>query len=283
MSKSTRRTVPHRRGAAARTVPANTVPANTVPANTVPATTAPATTVPSITAPAVTVLAVAVLAVAAVTGCSVVRAANNIAHAISANRAVIRAFASQLKSGKAAPFQATYVTTGSSPTTVTYAVQPPRETEFKEVAASNPSGSSQALDLVTNTAGEFSCHTTSPTASSGWTCSKLGTADAIAQNQIVSLYTPSHWITFLDVLSVGAGLAGDQVSTSTMSVNGISLNCVDFSARGQGRSTICSTSAGILGYVKVPGSSTSFEIKSYTTSPPTSDFQLPAGATVTKG
>lgn len=224
-----------------------------------------------------------VLAVSAMTGCSVVRAVNNVARAVSANRAVIQAFANQLKSGKAVPFQATYVTTGNSPTTVIYAVQPPKEAAFKEIAGNNASSGTPTVDLISNAAGEFSCSTTSGTGTSGWQCTKLGKANANAQNQIVDFYTPSHWITFLEVLSVGAGLAGDKVTTSTMSVNGISLTCVDFNTHGQGRSTICSTSAGILGYVKVAGQATSFEIKSYSTSPAPSDFQLPAGAKIVKG
>ena len=114
-------------------------------------------------------------------------------------------------------------------------------------------------------------------------CLNLGRAIFFDETPTTEIYTPSHWVTFLEVLSVGAGLAGEKVSTSTMSVNGISLNCLNFTARGQGRSTICSTSAGILGYVKVASNPTSFEIKTYTTSPPASDFQLPPGAKITKG
>jgi len=77
-------------------------------------------------------------------------------------------------------------------------------------------------------------------------------------------------------------LAGDKVTQSTMTVNGFNLNCVDFNAGGAlGTSTICSTEQGILGYVKVASDSTSFEIQSYSTSPPASLFELPPGATVT--
>jgi hypothetical protein len=224
--------------------------------------------------------ALAVLA-AGTSGCSIVRAVNHVANAISANRAIIQTFANQLKSGKAVPFQATYVTTGNSPTTVIYAAQPPHEAAFKEIPGTSAGSGNPTVDLITNATGEFSCSTTSGT--SGWQCAKLSAGNAITQNQIIDFYTPSHWITFLEVLSVGAGLAGDKVSTSTMSVNGISLSCVDFNVRGQGTSTICTTSAGILGYVKVAGNPTSFEIKSYTTSPPASDFQLPPGAKITNG
>ena len=88
---------------------------------------------------------------------------------------------------------------------------------------------------------------------------------------------------FLKDFSLAAGLAGDKISTSTMTVNGFSMNCVDFRTPGvTGTSTICTTSQGLLGYVKVADGSTSFEIKSYSTSPPASLFRLPPGAKVTK-
>ena len=96
-----------------------------------------------------------------------------------------------------------------------------------------------------------------------------------------SFYTPSHWVTFLKDFSLAAGFAGDQVSSSSMTVNGFSMSCVDFVASGvPGKSTICTTSQGILGYVKVASESTSFEIKSYSSSPSASLFQLPPGAKV---
>ena len=47
-----------------------------------------------------------------------------------------------------------------------------------------------------------------------------------------------------------------------------------------GTSTICSTSQGLLGYVKVAADSTSFAITNYSPSPAPSLFQLPPGATV---
>ena len=127
---------------------------------------------------------------------------------------------------------------------------------------------------------------TSPAArsSAAWTCQKLGTGDAQTQNEIFNFYTPSHWIGFLRDFSLAAGFAGDKVTSSTMTVNGFSMNCVDFRATGvAGTSTICSTQQGILGYVKVASDSTSFEITKFTTSPDPSLFQLPPGATVTTG
>jgi hypothetical protein len=136
------------------------------------------------------------------------------------------------------------------------------------------------VHLVVNSSGEYAC---SQASSAGpWTCQKLGTADAASQNEIFNFYTPAHWIGFLRDFSLAAGIAGDKVTSSTMTVNGFNLNCVDFNAGGvPGTSTICSTDQGILGYVKVASDSTSFEIQSFSTSPPASLFELPPGATVT--
>jgi hypothetical protein len=224
-------------------------------------------------------LTVALVLAGALSGCSALHAINKVRHAVDANRQIVNTFTQGLKSGKATPFQATYVTTGSSPTTVTYAVQPPKDVDFSETAADNSNGTAD-LDLVSNANGEYSC--TSDGASAGWSCQKLSKVEALAQNQIVNLYTPSHWIAILDGLSFVEGIEGDAVSASTMTVNGFAMKCVNFSQKGvKGKSTICTTAQNILGYVKAVGSSTSFEIKSYSSSPSASAFQLPAGAKIT--
>jgi hypothetical protein len=87
---------------------------------------------------------------------------------------------------------------------------------------------------------------------------------------------------FLRDFALAAGFAGDSVTTSSMTVNGFSMQCVDFRAPGvQGTSTICTTAQGILGYVKVAPNPASFEITAYSTSPPASLFRLPPGAKIT--
>ncbi len=221
--------------------------------------------------------AAALVLVGALSGCSVVRSINNVRHGIDSNRAAIKTFTQGLKAGQSMAFSATYLTTGSSPTKIVYSVQPPHAVSFMQTSAGS---SSSSVDLVSNSSGEYSCNSAS--GNSGWTCTKLGRAQAIAQNELVSLYTPSHWIAFLETFSVAAGFAGDKVTNSTRTVNGVTMHCVDFTAKGvKGRSTICSTPQNILGYVKVAGNPTSFELKSYTTSPSASLFKLPPGAKIT--
>jgi hypothetical protein len=213
-------------------------------------------------------------------GCSVVKTVEKVKHDLDGNKATIDAFTGKIQSAEATPFEATYVTTGSSPATVVYAVQPPNGLAFTDNAPGTGAGGATGLNLVVNSAGEYSC--TQPSGAGGsWTCQKLGTATAAAENKIFDFYTPAHWVGFLKDFSLAAGLAGDKVTTSDMTVNGFSMNCVDFVAPGvAGTSTICTTAQGILGYVRVASSATSFEIKSYSASPPSSLFQLPLGATV---
>jgi hypothetical protein len=220
---------------------------------------------------------------AASAGCSVVNKINNIRHTVDKNRATITAFTQGLQNSKAVPFQVTYATAGGSPATVVYAVRPPKDISFSETASG---GGSVATRLIANSSGKYSCSQAS--VGGHWTCAKLRKANASAQNGLFDIYTPSHWVTFLHVFAVGAGLAGDRVSTSTKTVNGFPMNCVDLFAKGSGTkgsgmSTICTTRQNILGYVKVAGQPTVFEIKNYTSAPPASAFRLPPGATVAHG
>jgi hypothetical protein len=225
---------------------------------------------------------------AGLAGCGLGKAVNavqKVTQAVAANKATIDQFTSSMKSGSPTTFEATYVTTGKSPTTVLYAVRQPKGLVFRETPSSG-SGVA-AVDVVVNSSGEYSC--SPPEAGSGsgsgsrWSCQKLGTADKVVENQILDFYTPGHWAAFLREFSLAAGFAGDKVRSSHLTVHGFSMRCVDFVAAGvTGTSKICTTSQGILGYVKVASEAGSFEIKSYSTSPPASLFRLPRGATVTK-
>jgi hypothetical protein len=234
---------------------------------------------PATSGPRATRTACAVLVLSALVagGCGAINAAKRTVHDIEGNKATIDAFTAKVKTGEGSTFEATYVTTGSTPTTIVYAVQPPKGLAFSET----PSTGTGAVHLVVNSSGEFSC-SAPPAGSSTWSCEKLDPADTATQNQIFDFYTPAHWVTFLKDFSLAAGLTGDKVTSSTMTVNGFPMQCVDIQAAGvPGTSTICSTDQGILGYVKVATDATSFEIKSFSSSPPSSLFEPPPGATIT--
>jgi hypothetical protein len=216
----------------------------------------------------------------ALAGCGVANEINKIGHTVAANKSTIDAFTAKLSNGEATPFEAKYVTTGSAPATIVYAVRPPKGLLFKDSSTSGGTGL-PGTEIVVNGSGEYVC-TPPGSRHARWTCQKLGKASAAVQNKIFDFYTPSHWVAFLRTFALAAGFAGDKVSTSTTTVNGFNMSCVDFRASGiPGTSMICTTAQGVLGYVKVADDSTSFQIKSYTTSPAASLFRLPAGAKVT--
>jgi len=212
------------------------------------------------------------------TGCGVVNKVRQAVHNVEGNKATIDSFTQNLQSNQSTPFEATYATTGSSPATIVYAVDPSMGgLAFHETQTG---ANASNVQLIVNTSGEYACNQSG--SGGAWSCQMLGKADAASQNQIFDIYTPSHWVSFLKGLSLVAGLAGDKVSSSSMNVNGFAMNCVDLVAHGvPGTSTICSTSQGILGYVKVASDSTSFQITNYSASPSATLFQLPPGATLT--
>jgi hypothetical protein len=213
------------------------------------------------------------------TGCSVISKVKQTVHNVEGNRATIDSFTQKINAGQNVPFQATYTTTGSSPATIVYATDPStNELAFHLTMTGQNASSTQ---FIVNSSGNYLC--TQSSSDSSWSCNKLDKASAADEQNIVDFYTPSHWVNFLKGVSLVAGLAGDKVSSSTMSISGFSdMSCVDLVAKGvAGTSTICTTQQNILGYVKVAQDSTSFQITDYSGSPSSSVFQLPPGATIT--
>src|SRR5258708_27210213 len=126
---------------------------------------------------------------AASAGCSVVNKINSIRHTVDKNRATITAFTQGLQNSKAVPFQVTYVTTGGSPTTVVYAVQPPKDISFSETAGG---GGPVATRLVANSSGEYSCSQAS--AGGQWSRAKLSKANAAAHNPLFDVHTTRPFV-----------------------------------------------------------------------------------------
>ena len=140
--------------------------------------------------------------------CSAIRKVSDAVHDIRGNNAIIDAFSTKLASGTATTFEATYVTTGSAPATVVYAVHPPKGVAFDDTPTGG-TGDTTPVHIVVNSSGEFACSQSGSGAQ--WTCEKLGTADAATENEIFDFYTPSHWVNFLREFALAAGLAGDKV------------------------------------------------------------------------
>ena len=219
----------------------------------------------------VTVLAIGAFAFSS---CSAITQIKSAVHGIRGNKAVIDGFNSKLN---AAPttFEAVYATSGSAPATVTYAAQVPNDVAFSLTPSS---GSTAPVHLIQNSSGEYACDQTS----GQWSCDKVSGVGASSQNALIDLYTPGHWVRYLSLFALAAGIAGDKVTTSTRSLNGFSMNCIDLATQGtSGTSTVCTTGQGVLGFAQVAGDSTSFAITSYSSSPPASLFQPPPGAKIT--
>ena len=211
-------------------------------------------------------------------GCGVVTKVTNAIHSVEANLQTVDAFTKNLEPSPTGPFAATYATTGGAPAGVVYAVNPAaNEMAFQETQSGTGATNTQ---LIFNASGDYLC--TQNGAGAAWSCDKLSSSDAASHQQVFDVYTPAHWSDFLKGLSVAAGLEGGKVTRSTMVVNGFDLDCLDLDLKDvTGTTTICTTPQGLLGYVKAPQDSTSFEITAFTTSPSPSLFQLPPGATVT--
>ncbi len=225
--------------------------------------------------------AIAVLA-AGTAGCGVIRAAKKVVDNVDADRATMSAFTKKIQQGPTT-FEVTYATTGSSPAAITYAVEPPNGLAFSDTPSGKNPAPGDEFRFIVNPTGEFACTPPQAGATSKWSCEQLPKASAADYQNILDFYTPTHWVKFLNGLSIAAGFAGDKVSSSSLTVNGFAMSCVDLVAQGvPGTSTICTTQQNLLGYVKVAGDTTSFEIKSFSSSPASSLLQLPPGATITK-
>jgi hypothetical protein len=221
----------------------------------------------------------AVAMAVALTGCSLVSAAKKVENTVHSNGAVIGLFTTNLKSGQPTSFEVTYVTTGSSPSKIIYAVQPPDQLAFTDTLTGPAAGAGLSnFRLIVNSRGEYVC----TLAGSSWSCQKQPKSGATAERTLLDFYTPAHWVSFLKGFSLAAGFAGDKISTSSTTVNGFAMQCVDFVASGiPGTSKICTTSQHLLGDIQVASQSTGFEITSYSSSPAASLFALPTGAKVT--
>ncbi|HXQ60554.1 MAG TPA: hypothetical protein VN799_10655 [Acidimicrobiales bacterium] len=176
----------------------------------------------------------------------------------------IGALSAQVQAAEKTTFKAVYTTTGSgSNQTVTIEQSPP-----KSVFAASSGGS----DINTGTTSYF-CST-----SNGQdTCYNAGASNPLAS--LAAIFSPATVITELKAAQTQAAAhaAGYDVSFSTQSFAGQSATCATFTASGM-NVKYCVTTQGVLAYAG--SNSGSFTLTSYSSSPPASDFAVPAGATV---
>ena len=89
-----------------------------------------------------------------------------------------------------------------------------------------------------------------------------------------------RWVAVAAVVIVAAGTLGVYLKYRAV-YDSITRVTVPSTALGHRPPAYSTTAQNILGYVKVGADATSFEITHYSTSPASSMFQLPPGATVT--
>jgi len=216
------------------------------------------------------------------TGCSAINKAVNAVkavHSLLHGSAAIDQLTSKMQSSDTSAYDVTYVTTGSAPATVKFALDPPHDFAFADTTSTGE------FEVLGGSAGVFECSRSSSGSSSAgaWSCVKAQGAEVDTDKLAYALYSGTYWIDFLKIYSVAAALHGVTISSATMSVNGFNLQCavvVSGNKPNQQTSKVCVTSQGILGYVSVSARSADFEIQSFSPSPPASLFQIPAGATV---
>ncbi len=222
-------------------------------------------------------IAVVIITVAVgLTGCSKVINAIKTVHSVLHQGAAISALSNKLKSADKNPYEVTYVTTGSTPVTTELASSPPHQLAFSTTV------SGKILDVISNSTGEFACSKgVSPGAT--WSCIEVKGAEVETYKVMYALYSGAYWIDFLRLYSAASALQGIKIHSTSMSVNGFALQCLVITGdkNNPTNSEWCVTSQGVLGYVSVSAKSADFEIKSYSSSPSSSLFQVPVGATIT--
>lgn len=185
------------------------------------------------------------------------------------------AITSKLNVGIKLPYSASYkVTSNSGSETIQYASKPPSSFSFRVTSASGLSE-----DFFDNGSKTYVC--TESKGTSKWTCLALPKSEVGAYDLLAEIYQGTFWTKDFAVYAAAAS-KGITVASASMKVAGQQLSCVTYHGGSSGAGgEVCVTSKGLLGYVHVNSSKTTFELTSLSGSPAASDFSLPPGAKVT--
>jgi hypothetical protein len=185
----------------------------------------------------------------------------------SSDTSKIKSLSSAVQAGQHATFKAVYTThtTGAPSQTITIEQMPPKS------VFSSTGGS-----VINDGTRTYFC------SSSGGTQQCVSESGATGTNPLASITAIFNPTTVLNEFQAAEALAaahgaGYSLAFSSATYGGIPTKCVDFTHTAQ-TVKYCVTDSGVLAYASSPGGS--FELTSFTSSPPSSDFSLPAGATV---
>lgn len=210
----------------------------------------------------------------------------NAVHALADAARSLRSLQSEIQKGEKASYEATYETIGSGgpSSVITFAQEPGGKYAFTGPGT----GGSGATDVVGDGNNQYACSQSSGSAQ--WTCLQSAEAPGTSGYGAAPFFdfTGAFVYGLAEALEVEAAIEGFKVTNSTTSVNGIPLKCV--SLRGKVNGQVgdyewCVTANGILGLAKYAGGSagdgSSFEITKLNTSPASSIFEPPSGASIT--
>ena len=193
----------------------------------------------------------------------------------------LNALGGSIEAAKNATFKAVYTSTssGGGTQTVTLEQAPPKQ------VFSTTDGSGNVSTLLNTGTATYAC---SASPDSAPTCTSMAAAGgAGALSSLIGVYNGSAALSVIKGWQsiVAAHLTGVSLTFSNTTLAGQPVRCAKWSYQGSD-ATYCVTDAGVLAKVATSGgsgssaSSSNFELTSFTTSPPASDFELPAGATV---
>jgi len=171
----------------------------------------------------------------------------------------------EINKGKHLTYEATYEAVENGQTTTVTIAQSPPKSLFS-------AASGEIVDTGSTT---YYCSTSGST-----TCVSAGTGSSNPFVGLEDLFSPAAAVSALSAARQGlvARALGDHVSSSTVRIGGQTSVCVTVTASGQS-GKYCVTKQGLLSYSGNLKTSY-FELTKFTTSPPASLFQTPAGATV---
>jgi hypothetical protein len=186
------------------------------------------------------------------------------AHSKGLTSSQIKALTKELGGDKHLTYEATYKTVGTgSSATVTIAQSPPK--------SNFSSGGGAVIDTGTKT---YFCSTSSGNP----TCLSAGGSNPLAA--LEDFFSPTAALEALSEAKAGLGskLLNIKTVSSSQTIAGQPSTCVTVNVSGHG-GKYCVTKKGILSYAGETSGSY-FELTKFSTSPASSLFTLPAGATV---
>ena len=185
-------------------------------------------------------------------------------------------FSATVQKGKNATFKAVYTSTSSSgeSETITFEQAPPMQL-FKTVSGTHSS-------LMLNTGSQtLTCEGASGAKPN---CVDMGNSGNAALTGMLNFYDGSFVVTTMHSwqMMIGAHVAGVSLKFHDDTIAGQAVQCATWSAQSQS-ATYCVTHHGVLAKASgssSSGSQSSFVLTSYSTSARSSDFAVPAGASV---